>query len=101
MCLGSGIAVVVALIPPLAWELPYAKGTALNRQKRKKKKKEILSLGGNTQSYGLRMARGSGHVEGEGLGRKQAVICAVDTQRCRADKVNHGENGWRWLGSEI
>ena len=28
-----------ALIPPLAWELPYAMGVPLNRQKKKKKKK--------------------------------------------------------------
>ena len=29
-----------ALIRPLAWELPYATGEALKRQKRKKEKKE-------------------------------------------------------------
>ena len=30
----------VALIRPLAWELPHATGVALKRQKKKKKKKE-------------------------------------------------------------
>ena len=30
----------VAPIPPLAWEPPYASGTALKRQKRQKKKKK-------------------------------------------------------------
>ena len=28
------------LIPPLAWELPYATGAALEKDKKKKKKKE-------------------------------------------------------------
>ena len=32
--------VAVALIRPLAWESPYAVGTALKRQKKKKKKKK-------------------------------------------------------------
>ena len=32
--LGSGIAVAVALIQPLAWELPYAMGVALKRPKK-------------------------------------------------------------------
>ena len=31
---------VVALIRPLAWELPYAMGAALKRQKDEKKKKK-------------------------------------------------------------
>ena len=41
MWLGSGIAVAVAtaLIGPLAWELPYSAGAALNSKKKKKKKK--------------------------------------------------------------
>ena len=45
--LGSGIAVAVvrpvatALIRPLAWELPYAAGAALKRQKTKKLKIKI------------------------------------------------------------
>ena len=34
----------VALIQPLAWELPYAKGSALKRQKTKKKKKGRYEL---------------------------------------------------------
>ena len=33
MWLGSDVAVAVALIPPLAWELPYVSGVALKRQK--------------------------------------------------------------------
>ena len=39
MWLGSGVAVAVGWAPirPLAWELPYAAGTALKRQKKKKK----------------------------------------------------------------
>ena len=40
MRLGSGISVaVVAQIRPLAWELSYATGAALKRQKKKKKEK--------------------------------------------------------------
>jgi len=39
MWLGSGIAVAVALLPPLAWELPYAKSTAERNEERKKRKK--------------------------------------------------------------
>ena len=31
----------VTLIQPLAWELPYALGAALNSKKKKKKKKKI------------------------------------------------------------
>ena len=31
----------MALIRPLGWELPYAAGVALKRQKKKKKKKRI------------------------------------------------------------
>ena len=30
---------VIALFPPLAWELPYAAGVGLKRPKKKKKKK--------------------------------------------------------------
>ena len=33
----------VALIRPLAWELPYAAGVALKRQKQKKKHTNLLS----------------------------------------------------------
>ena len=33
--------VATAPIGPLAWELPYAAGVALKRQKKKKKKKDI------------------------------------------------------------
>ena len=32
--------VAIALIRPLGWELPYAMGVALKRQKKKKKKKK-------------------------------------------------------------
>ena len=39
MRLGSGVAVAVAPIPPLAWEPPCATGAAIKRQKTKKKKK--------------------------------------------------------------
>ena len=35
--LGSGIAVAVALIRPIAWEPPYAAGAALEKDKREKK----------------------------------------------------------------
>ena len=31
---------VIALFPPLAWELPYAAGVGLKRPKKKKKKRE-------------------------------------------------------------
>ena len=34
----------VALIRPLAWELPYATGTALKSKKKKKKKKKGFPL---------------------------------------------------------
>ena len=34
----------VALIQPLAWEFPYAMGTALKRQKKKKKKSKLCVL---------------------------------------------------------
>jgi len=30
-------------IQPLAWELPYAKGTALKRQKKRKEKKKEMA----------------------------------------------------------
>ena len=33
-----------ALIQPLAWELPFAKGAALKRQKKKQKKKPRILL---------------------------------------------------------
>ena len=51
MHLGSGIAVAVvwvastAQIRPLTWEPPYATGSALKRQKRKKKKKSYQVMG--------------------------------------------------------
>ena len=35
---------VAALIRPLAWELPYAVGTALKSKRKKKKKRKLLSL---------------------------------------------------------
>ena len=35
---GSHIAVAVALIGPIAWELPYAVRAALKKKKKKKKK---------------------------------------------------------------
>ena len=35
--------VATAPIRPLAWELPYALGATLKRQKRKKKNQELLS----------------------------------------------------------
>ena len=37
MQFGYGVVVTVALIQPLAWELPYAAGLALKRPKQKKK----------------------------------------------------------------
>ena len=38
---GPGLWVAaVALIQPLAWELPYARGVALKRKKKKKKEKK-------------------------------------------------------------
>ena len=40
MQLGSLVAVVVALIQPLAWELPYAVGVARKKDRRQKKKKK-------------------------------------------------------------
>ena len=33
---------VAAPIQPLAWDLPYAMGTALKRKKKKKKKKQAM-----------------------------------------------------------
>ena len=43
-CSGSGVGpAATALIRPLAWEPPYASGSALEKTKRKKKKK-ILEL---------------------------------------------------------
>ena len=50
MWLGSGIAVAVvqtstaASIPPLAWELPYAAGATIKREKKKKKKRIRIML---------------------------------------------------------
>ena len=41
MQMGSGATVAVALIGPLAWELPYATGVALKRGKKKMKKKAL------------------------------------------------------------
>ena len=41
---------VLALIQPLAWEVPYAAGVALKSKKKKKKKENLASLciaGGN------------------------------------------------------
>ena len=35
-------AAAVALVPPLAWELPHATGAALKIQKKKKKRKKVL-----------------------------------------------------------
>ena len=42
MPLGSGVdvAVVSALIRPLAWELPYVAGTVLRGREKKKKRKD-------------------------------------------------------------
>ena len=43
MWLGAGVAVamaMLALIRPLAWELPYAASTALKRQKTKQTNKQ-------------------------------------------------------------
>ena len=42
----------VALIRPLAWEPPRAVGVALNRQKDKKKKKDLKQLGKNHAGVG-------------------------------------------------
>ena len=42
--LGCGIAVAVALIQPLAWELPYAAGAAQKRKKQEKEKKILSTM---------------------------------------------------------
>ena len=41
----------VALIRPLAWEHPYATGTALQSKKKKKKKKKKSVIAGNSFSF--------------------------------------------------
>ena len=37
----------IALIPPLAWELPYATDVALKRQKKKRREEEFFRLYSN------------------------------------------------------
>ena len=45
-CCGYGVAAAAAaaLIPPLAWQLPYAAGVTIKRKKKKKKKKNLNKL---------------------------------------------------------
>ena len=43
----------VALIRPLAWELPYAMVVALEKQKKKKKKKKKIILNGGQKFFSL------------------------------------------------